>query len=111
MTADNDLIAGGENRSFHRLQIMQHVNPDASDLYCCALTNAARPLVRVIVATNGDNRRNRSQPFQDLGPADVAAMQNEINAFEQRQHFRTQKTMRVGDNAANMSLGQNGTGY
>ena len=107
MTADNDLIAGGENRSFHRLQIMQHVDPDASDLYCFALTNAPHPLACVVVAANGNNRRNRTQRFQDLGLADIAAMQNEINAFEQRQYLRTQKTMRVGNDTDNLARRQN----
>ena len=102
MAADDYMNASGKRLLVQRLQIVQHVHAHAADFGSFELTNLAGPLTIVIVAANGDNGSNRTQHFQDFKPADVAGMKNEINAFEQRYHFRTQKPMGVGYDTNNL---------
>jgi hypothetical protein len=55
------------------------------------------PRASIVVATDGGNRGDGCELFQDGGMPDVTGVNNEIASPQECHCFRPQKTVRVGD--------------
>jgi hypothetical protein len=53
----------------------------------------------IVVAADERDRRDLTERFEDVLAADVAGMQNRIDALQRRERFRSNQTVRVGDDA------------
>ena len=57
---------------------MQQMNTNLAELQAAALRKVLRPSAAIIVAPHRDDASDRTKGRQDLRPADVAGMKNEV---------------------------------
>ena len=76
---------------------MADMNPHA--LECRVDSRRQAILRRIGVAGDGMYRRDRSKRQEDGGPADIAAVEDEIDTGESGDSFRPDQSVRVGDEA------------
>lgn len=89
MSAKNGGEAGCRGIEIQFLETMQHVEVEAAESgYFGGRQLSASPL-RVNVAANGSDRRNRRKSVKNIGLANIAAMQNVIAAAQQRLNLWT----------------------
>ncbi len=76
-----------------------HHDREAVELELGDLGEAGPQVGPVGVAVHRRNRRERRELDQEVGPAHVPGVQDVIDVFERVEHFRTQQTMGVRDDA------------
>lgn len=88
MTANDDIEASRSGAQIDFFNVMQNVDQYRTDLSDFSFRNSISPIAFVIVAANGNYRRNRSQLFQHFRRTDIAGMKNEINTAKRIYYFR-----------------------
>ena len=78
---------------------MDHHDVDSADLQHLSRRQAPHSGSMIRVSSDGVNRGNLAQAIQDLGPTDVAGMEDEIDAGEGRQGLGPQEAVGVRDYA------------
>jgi hypothetical protein len=53
----------------------------------------------IVVAANEGDRRDLTERFDDVLAADVAGMENRIDTLQRRERFRSNQSVRVGDDS------------
>jgi hypothetical protein len=81
------------------LQVMEYVNADSLQLQSEVKRNVRRPRALVVVSPDRVDRRYGAQLLQNLGAADVARMDDVLNARECTDRFRAKQSVRIGDEA------------
>lgn len=78
---------------------MQNMNRNAADRDEPAFGNIACPIEPVVVSTNRRHRRDLFQLGENVRLADVAGVNYQIGAGERGERFRSEKTVRVGNDS------------
>jgi hypothetical protein len=99
VTGHDDVEAGGARVDVHFIHVMEDVNADAFQLKCEVKRDPRCPLALVVVSPDRIDRRYDAQLLENLGPADVARMNDVLNARECTDRFGAKQSVRVGDEA------------
>jgi len=102
MAADDNVNFPKRWIQLHVFNVMKHVNGDAFCLHDLDLRNWFRPGISVVIPANRHNARQSSQAVQDFRAADITRMKNQTDAIKNLQHFRTQKSVSIGNNTDNL---------
>ena len=86
-------------RGMAQLVTVRHHDLEPIELGGGDLRQAGADLRRIGVAVHGRHRRDRLEVDQDLGLADVTSVQDVVHFLEHVEHFRTQQSVRVRDDA------------
>jgi hypothetical protein len=78
---------------------MKDVNAESLQLQSEVERNLLGPRTLVVVSPDRDDRRYGAQLFQDLGAADVARMDDVLNARECTDRFGAKQSVGIGDEA------------
>ena len=78
---------------------MEDVNADTLQLQREVKGDLRRPRALVVVSPDRVDRRYGAQLFQDLGAADVARMDDVLNARECTDRFGAKQSVGIGDEA------------
>src|SRR5262249_18551151 len=88
-------MAADDNANFrwwwiqlHVVNVMKHVNGNASCPHDLDLRNSFRPGIYVVIPANRHNARQSAQAVQDLRGADITRVKNQTDATKHLQHFR-----------------------
>jgi hypothetical protein len=81
------------------LHVMEYVNADSLQLQSEVKRNLRRPRALVVVSPDRVDRRYGAQLVQNLGAADVARMDDVLNARECTDRFGAKQSVRIGDEA------------
>jgi hypothetical protein len=101
---DHDVEAGGARVEVDRLADVAHVQPEAADLELGRLGKLAQWWGGVDVAAHRADRRDAFQLGQDLGPADVARMDDQLDLPQGGQRLGAHEPVRVRDQPDDHSL-------
>ena len=102
MAADNNVNFPWGRIQLHVLNVMKHVNGNAACSHDLDLRNSFRPGISVVIPANRHNARQSSQAVQDFRAADITRVKNQTDAIKNLQHFRTQKSVSIGNNTDNL---------
>ena len=79
--------------------VVHDVDSLTADVDDCRRRQRIGPRIFVVVAANSGDRRNSPQSLEDLGRADVARMNDVVDACERDLGFPAKQSVRVGDDA------------
>jgi len=104
MTVDDDLGGGPAlDETFRRghpeLMAMHYQKIESLDPHLDDFRNPGTHIEAVGVAEDGQDRRNRLELGEDVGGTDVAGVQDAIDIAEDFEHFGTEETVGIGDDA------------
>jgi hypothetical protein len=95
----DDVEARGARVDVHFIHVMQDVNADTFQLKCEVERDLRCPLTLVVVSPDRMDRRYGPQLLENLGPADVAGMNDVLNARECTYGFGAKQSVGIGDEA------------
>ncbi len=95
VTEQNDIGA----RGLGLLADMNHMDAHAAEGQVETLRECVRPSAMVDIAANGVDRRDLGKTRKNVGRADIAGVQNAVDAGKSVEGFRPQQTVGVGDHA------------
>ena len=84
------------------LNVVKHINGNASCSHDLDLRNSVRPRISVVIPANRHNARQSSQAVQDFRVADITRMKNQTDPIKNLQHLWTQKPVCIGNNTDNL---------
>ena len=80
-------------------QVMQHTDRDATNFKHISRRNLLCPAFPIYIASDGSNRRNRSQLFQDVKIADISSVNDVVRSAQSGESFGTKQTMGIRNDA------------
>jgi hypothetical protein len=95
MTEDDDPDARGDEIDGERRAIVDDMNGDAAGVEGRPLVKRFRPVAMVDVAAHGDDRRDRLERAQDCRIADVAGMDDGLDAAQRINRRWPEQAVRV----------------
>jgi hypothetical protein len=99
MAGHDNVEASGPRVDVDFLHVMEDVNADSLQLQSEVKRDLRRPCALVVVSPYRVDRRYGAQLFENLGAADVARMDDVLNARERTDRFRAKQSVCIGDEA------------
>src|SRR5215475_13941620 len=100
MATENDVHARMA-RGSNLLDVVNHKDGDAADVYLPRFGNTSGPLPLVIISAYRDCGSQRHELFQNLTIADITGVKDQIHALEELQDLRPQEAVGIGYGANN----------
>ena len=97
--ADHGSASVGRGRSEEMANLVQHQDLVLASSDDLAFRNGFRPCLGVIVAAHGERGRDRAQPVDHIGRADVAGVDDQLRPLQRRECLWAEQSMRVRDQA------------
>jgi hypothetical protein len=97
MARDDRAEAAGDWIDVEGTEVVQNVQGRAADSGHVGLGQRVRPRATIDVAANNNEWSQPAERWKDLGIADVAGMDDEIDAAEGGDGFRPEPSVRIGD--------------
>ena len=95
----DDVEAGSAWVHINLIHVVEDVNADIFELQCEVKRDLRRPGAFVVVTPDRVDRRYGPQFLENLRPADVARMNDVLNARQCADRFGAKQSVRVGDEA------------
>ena len=95
MTGDNDADSGGTGVDIEFREIMDHVDEYVTHSDQLRLPEARGPRSRIVVASDGNQRRQEGKLIENLGFADIPAMDDVVAADQKGARLGSQKSMSI----------------
>ncbi len=99
MPANDDVESASSGIQVETTQVVYHEYGYIADLYGLRFRKLARPHIPVRIAPDGMHGSHGLQSLQDLRPADIARMENQLDPRQRRQGLRSQQSVCISDNS------------
>jgi ribosomal protein S16 len=95
MTGNDDAYSGGAGLDIEFREIVDHVDEYVTHSDQLRLPEAHRPRSRIVVASDRNQRRQEGELIENLGFADISAMDDVVTADEKRARLGPEKSMSI----------------
>src|SRR6476646_8386312 len=99
MTGDHGCKACGRRIDVELADVVKQIDAIFADLDHIAEWQRPRPGVSIVIAAHGADGSDCAPPLEHFGRTDVAGVNDELGAYELREHLLTNEPMRIGNHA------------
>ena len=98
MASDNNLKPGSLRLQIQVLQIVQNIETCSSGFDRSCFREFHRPGLGIHVASHGEDRRNFLQAPNNLRPANIPCVNNQLNSLQRGKRLRPQQSVGIRNN-------------